>query len=94
MFSEMDDIYSKFSKYFGISSSGCFCTQAPCPQSGYNFLATGAGSMGTYYYVTHGSSPVVSSASITITSADLDTGSETSDCTREYSRSLDDVRKI
>lgn len=46
--------------------------------------------MGTYNYVLHNNIAVVSSASITITSAQLDKGSDTTSCTQSYSRTLDD----
>lgn len=46
--------------------------------------------MGTYNYATHNGHAVVTSASVTITKADLDKGSDTSSCTQDYSRTLDD----
>jgi hypothetical protein len=46
--------------------------------------------LGTYVYVAHGSVPVVSSASVTITKADMDKGTDTTSCTQDYSRSMDD----
>ena len=59
----------------------------------YVFLL-GGGAVGTYNYVSHSGKAVVSSASITITSADLDKGSDTTSCTQDYSRSLDDDGKF
>jgi hypothetical protein len=53
-------------------------------------LLLGGGSEGMYYYVVHGSYAVISSASITITSKDLDKGTDTTSCTQSYSRMLDD----
>lgn len=38
----------------------------------------------------HSNTPVVSSASITITSSQLDQGSDTTSCTQTYSRNMDD----
>mmetsp|Transcript_14468 Transcript_14468/g.19818 ORF Transcript_14468/g.19818 Transcript_14468/m.19818 type:complete len:188 (-) Transcript_14468:232-795(-) len=72
------------------SSSTCFCTTVPCPVSGKNYLTEGGGGTGTYTYATHGSYPVVTSASVTITKANLDMGTDTTSCTQDYSRSLDD----
>lgn len=54
------------------------------------FISLGGGAVGTYNYVLHNSIPVVSSASVTITPTSLDTGSDTTTCTQNYSRSLDD----
>lgn len=50
----------------------------------------GGGAKGTYYYVSHNGIPVVSTASVTITKADLDMGSDTTSCTQTYSRNMDD----
>ncbi|RYY89650.1 hypothetical protein EON63_00290 [archaeon] len=50
----------------------------------------GGGSTGTYYYTLHNGHEVVTSASATITKANLDKGTETTDCTQSYSRTLDD----
>lgn len=53
----------------------------------------GGGAVGAYYYITasnSASTPVISKASITITAADLDQGSDTTTCTQNYARSLDD----
>ena len=75
------------------STNSCVCTTVPCPVSGNNYL-TESGSTGTYVYATHGSHPVVTSASITITKKGLDTGTGTTTCTENYSRTLEDVRII
>jgi ribonuclease T2 len=72
------------------SSSLCVCTSVPCPINGYNYLTTGGGAIGKYYYSTHNGYPVVTSASITITASNLDTGTDTTSCTQDYSRMLDD----
>jgi len=73
------------------STNTCVCTTVPCPVSGNNYL-TESGSTGTYVYATHNSHPVVTSASITITKKGLDTGTGTTTCTENYSRTLEDVR--
>mmetsp|Transcript_14638 Transcript_14638/g.24231 ORF Transcript_14638/g.24231 Transcript_14638/m.24231 type:complete len:201 (+) Transcript_14638:164-766(+) len=72
------------------SDSTCFCTTVPCPVVGTNYLTEGGGALGTYIYISHNDYPVVSSASVTITAADLDEGTDTTSCTQDYSRSLDD----
>lgn len=76
------------------------CSQLPactysniiCPVPGFNYLTEGGGAVGTYYYVLHGIYPVVYNASVTITLADLNNGTDTTSCTQAYSRALDDVR--
>jgi len=74
----------------GLSSS-CVCTTVPCPVAGDNYLTEGGGAVGDYFYVlTTASIPVVSKASVTITVADLDKGTDTTDCTQTYSRNMDD----
>ena len=55
-----------------LSASACVCTTVPCPVSGKNTLTEGGGSIGTYYYSVHNGYPVVTSASVTITKADMD----------------------
>ena len=55
-----------------------------------NYLTEGGGAKGTYNYITQGGHAVVSSASVTITKVDLDMGTDTTSCTQDYSRSLDD----
>jgi hypothetical protein len=45
---------------------------------------------GLYHYVTHDSILVVYTASVTITKDVIDHGSDTTSCTQEYSRDLDD----
>eukprot|EP01038_Epipyxis_sp_PR26KG_P009924 gene9924-13348_t len=94
-------VYLLFSFYiFGIlgneisnttlTTTTCVCTTVPCPVAGANKLTDGGGSTGTYTYATHNGHAVVTSASITITKADLDKGTDTTSCTQDYSRSLDD----
>ena len=75
--------------FTSASNSTCVCTTVPCPVVGANYLTVGGGAVGTYNYVDHGV-PVVSSASITIDSSQLDKGTDTTSCTQDYSRSLDD----
>lgn len=82
--------FTNFLRATARSDSTCFCTTVPCPVEGVNELSAGGGSVGKYVYVLHGDTPVVSSASITITAADLGTGTDTTSCTQDYSRSLDD----
>ncbi len=53
-------------------------------------MVLGGGSTGTYNYVDHNGTPVVSTASVTITKDNLDMGSDTTSCTQTYSRNLDD----
>jgi len=78
------------------SNTTCVCTTVPCPTSGYNYIGTGYGTQGKYIYSTHTSDvdgsthAVVTSASIVITSNDLDTGTGTTSCTQSYSRMLED----
>ena len=72
------------------SDTTCVCTTVPCPVSGSNSLVVGGGSVGTYHYSNHNGQPVVTSASVTITQNDLGKGTDTTSCTQEYSRMLDD----
>ena len=53
-------------------------------------LTVGGGAIGTYIYALHGNLPVVTSASVTITLAQIDMGTDTTSCTQAYSRTLDD----
>lgn len=72
------------------SSTTCVCTTVPCPVNGNNYLTEGGGSTGKYYYSDHNGQPVVTSASVTVTMADMDKGTDTTSCTQDYSRMLDD----
>lgn len=56
----------------------------------YKYILIGGGGTGTYHYVDHNGTPVVDSASVTITKSNLDMGTDTTSCTQSYSRSLDD----
>ena len=62
----------------------------PCPVSGTNTLSVGGGTTATYTYATHNGHAVVTSATVKITKNDLDKGSDTTSCTQDYSRTLDD----
>ena len=67
------------------------CTTVTCPVSGSNYLTTvGSKAQAKYTYSTHNGHAVVTSASVAITTADLDKGTDTTSCTQDYSRTLDD----
>jgi len=72
------------------STSSCYCTTVPCPIEGKNSLTIGGGTSGTYYYTLHNNIPVISSANIRISIVNMDKGSDTTTCTQNYARSLDD----
>jgi len=72
------------------SNSTCFCTTVPCPVEGTNTLVEAGGATATFQYVLHNDIPVVSSASVTIVKSNLDKGTDTTSCTQDYARSLDD----
>ena len=78
-----------FNQTLGASSE-CICTTAPCPVSGVNHMTEGGGAQGTYNYVIHDGHAVVTSASVKIGPSNLDKGTDTTKCTQEYARSLDD----
>lgn len=87
---EDPDVFRRIGSEFNLSGSACVCTTVPCPVPGNNYLTEGGGSTGTYYYTNHNGIPVVTSATATITKANLDKGTDTTSCTQEYSRNLDD----
>ena len=58
------------------------------PHSGTNTLSAGGGGSCTYHYSTHDGHPVVTSASCSITTADLDKGTEPGTSQRAYVREL------
>jgi hypothetical protein len=58
------------------------------PHVGQNSFKAGGGGACTYDYATHGDYPVVTSAQCTITSADLDHGTEPGSRARAYVRKL------
>lgn len=72
------------------STSSCYCTTVPCPISGANYLTEGGGGTGTYYYSLHNNIPVITSAHVRISISNMDKGSDTTSCTQNYARSLDD----
>ena len=72
------------------ASSSCFCTTVPCPVPGINYLTIGGGGTGKYYYELHNDIPVITSANIRISLNNMDKGSDTTSCTQNYARSLDD----
>jgi hypothetical protein len=73
------------------SSSTCVCTTVPCPVEGKNSLNAGGGGPGVYTYgLTNDGIAIVTSAEVTISSKDLDHGTDTTTCTQSYSRTMDD----
>jgi len=61
------------------------------PTVGTNSQKPGGGSgSGTYHYVSHGGTPVISSAEVKFTTDDLNTGTEPTESVRKYARSLGD----
>ena len=85
-------VFSEYNQYdTTVTTSSCVCTTVPCPVAGANYLTEGGGAIGTYVYKLNSNNiPIVSSASITITKASLDLGTDTSSCTQTYSRNMDD----
>ncbi len=75
-------------KVFGTTS--CICTTVPCPIVGENTLLEGLSGKGVYNYENNTDQAVVKYAYVTITNEDIDHGSETTSCTQDYSRMLDD----
>ena len=73
-----------------VNTTTCACTTVPCPTTGTNYLTIQDDTVGKYYYTAHNGYSVVTSASLTITSANLDTGTGTTSCTQDYARMLDD----
>ena len=72
------------------STSTCYCTTVPCPIEGKNLLTIGGGTSGTYYYNLHNNIPVISSVNIRLSMINMNKGTETTTCTQNYARSLDD----
>lgn len=69
----------------------CVCTTVPCPQYGENNIIMGNGYANmTYIYENHSDFPVVVKAQGIINVESLNHGSETTSCTRSYSRMLED----
>ena len=74
-----------------VSSNYCVCTTVPCPEVGINKLTMGDGNAYmTYTYIQHGDYVVVSDVKATLLPESLGKGTETTDCTRKYSRMLED----
>jgi hypothetical protein len=72
------------------STSGCYCTKVSCPKEGENLLTIGGDTNGTYYYTLHNNIPVIFSASIRVSIINMNKGTDTTTCTQNYARSLDD----
>lgn len=71
--------------------SQCICTTVDCPVYGENNIIMGNGYADmTYYYENHNNYNVVVSAIGKLTPGSLDTGSDTTTCTRKYARMLED----
>jgi hypothetical protein len=72
-------------------TSSCICTTVQCPVIGINTLIMGNGGATIHYtYIQQNDVPVISSAEGIVTVDSLDNGSETTDCTQKYSRTLED----
>lgn len=73
------------------ASLTCPCADPICPDVGVRTIAVGSGStLASYLYVSHNSTAVVSSASVSIGISDIDHGTDSNSCTEHYSRLLDD----
>lgn len=74
-----------------LTDSACVCTTVECPDIGKNSIVMGNGYAHlTYTYEKHNQYNVVTYVSGEITPQSLDTGTETTSCTRKYSRMLED----
>ena len=74
-----------------LTDSACVCTTVDCPALGKNPIVMGNGHAHlTYVYEQHNQHNVVSYVSGEITAQSLNTGTETTTCTRKYSRMLED----
>jgi len=80
--------------FYGITiihASDCVCTSVSCPVQGENDIIMGNGNADlTYIYEEHKQHNVVVHVNGIITPESLDTGTKTTDCTRKYSRMLED----
>lgn len=73
------------------NASSCICTTVQCPVIGMNTLIMGNGGSTIHYtYIQQNDVPVISSAKGILTFDSLDNGSETTECTQKYSRTLED----
>lgn len=78
-------------KSLASSDSLCYCSTTPCPVLGINTILIGNNTTATYVYIQNVDSfPVISSAFVTLTAADLDLGGVTSACTSAYARAMED----
>ena len=76
---------------FCDESSTCVCSTVPCPEAGENTIIMGNGNAKmTYVYEIHNNHPIVISAIGELTQGSLNEGTGTTDCTRKYSRMLED----
>ena len=74
-----------------VTSNYCVCTTVECPMIGENKIVMGNGFAEiTYQYIQHQNYIVVSEAKGIIKLESLDNGTETTTCTRKYSRMLED----
>ena len=74
-----------------LANEYCVCTTVPCPVVGINKITMGNGNADmTYTYIQHGDYVVVSEAKGVLSKESTGKGSETTDCTRKYSRMLED----
>ena len=67
-------VVTVYGVYVDTISSTCICTTVPCPVVGTNHLTLAGGGSMTYTYVSHNGKAVVSSATGSISKADLDKG--------------------
>lgn len=74
----------------GKSNTTCVCTTVPCPVAGNNQLEEGGSALITYRYTDHNGQPVVTSAEGYVYPSSLGKGTDTTSCTQEYSRMMDD----
>lgn len=73
------------------NNSPCICTTVPCPEEGENNILMGKdGANITYIYELHQNIPVVIKGYGTLLPTSLHNGSDTTSCTREYARMLED----
>lgn len=84
------NLFDLFNLINSSTTSSCYCTTVPCPIAGPNYLTEGGGDLGTYYYTLHNNIPVITSAYVTISLDNMDKGTDTTTCTQNYARSLDD----
>jgi hypothetical protein len=85
-------LYTLFlSDVYAGSSNSCKCTTEQCPVIGVNTLVMGNGhSTVKYTYIDQDGYIVVSSVEGTVLPSSLDKGTETTKCTQDYSRMLED----